>query len=518
MTAGNGDGLDGAGCTTEAGQGVSLGSVNIRPIAANPTQLQELTAAAALIRSAGDDDRRHDILRRVGMALAAAGRDANDPVAEPVIAAAVAARIMPRHARSIVAAGYRAQAAANPHGNHPLIPPEDRGRIAAIVDELPLPDDSPRDARAADAPPVRLWWHGDPDADVSREWRVDQLLPKVGVALISGPWGSYKTFIAIELALAAMVGDAFAGHAVNGRCGALYIAIEGASEIPMRLDGALIARELDWPRLPFARADECPRLLDRNAASALDAIVLAAVQRMRDAHGVELGLVIIDTMAAAAGFGDENSNAEAQRAMNALTRLANKHKCLVAAIDHFGKTAETGTRGASAKEASADSILAVIAEKDLAGNVSQPRLAVRKVRGAPTGAEIPFSMRRIDVNDSETTLAVEWAPVAAKTAAGPRRQQPHSHKAVVLHEALIEALDRHGIEHRPYSDGPTVRAVDQDIIRAEFYRRYPAEGDTDEKRQAARQKAFKRAVEQAQTSHAIGVQVAGDVTLIWPAR
>jgi hypothetical protein len=46
MSLKNGDGLDDAGCTTEAGRGVELGSVNIRPIAANPTQLQELTAAA----------------------------------------------------------------------------------------------------------------------------------------------------------------------------------------------------------------------------------------------------------------------------------------------------------------------------------------------------------------------------------------------------------------------------------------------------------------------------------------
>jgi AAA domain len=382
-------------------------------------------------------------------------------------------------------------------------------------DRLPPPADPPPDPRST-ASTVRLWWHGDPEVDVSRRWRVDGLLPEIGVALISGPWGSYKTFVGVDLSLALMVGGTFAGRAVNGRCGVLYIAIEGASEIPLRLDGAMRARGLDQSRLPFARADECPRLLDRSALSALDRMVSAAAQQMRKVHGVELGLVIVDTMSAAAGFGDENSNAEAQRVMSVLTAICQKNKCLVVAIDHFGKLAETGTRGASAKEASADSIIAIIADKDLSGNVSRQRLAIRKVRGAPTGAELPFSMRRVET-DTDVTLAVEWAAAEVRTTV-PAPDRQRSHGGMVFREALIEALDKHGIEHRPYADGPIVRAVDCEQVRGEFYRRYPAEGDTDEKRQAARQKAFKRSLQQAQTDHAIGVQVEGRVTFIWLAK
>jgi AAA domain len=382
-------------------------------------------------------------------------------------------------------------------------------------DEPPSPSGPPHDPRGT-ASGMRLWWHGDPEADVSRRWRVDCLLPEVGVALISGPWGSYKTFVAVDLALSLMVAGTFACRAVNGRCGVLYIAVEGASEIPLRLDGAIRARGLDQSRLPFARADECPRLLDRSALSALDRMVSAAAQQMRKVYGVELGLIIIDTMSAAAGFGDENSNSEAQRVMSMLTAICHKNKCLVAAIDHFGKLAETGTRGASAKEASADSIIAIMAEKDLAGNVSRQRLAIRKVRGAPTGAELPFSMRRVET-DTDVTLAVEWAAAEVRTTV-PAADRQRSHGGMVFREALIEALDKHGIEHRPYADGPIVRAVDCEQVRGEFYRRYPAEGDTDEKRQAARQKAFKRSLQQAQTDHAIGVQVEGKVTFIWLAK
>ena len=45
--------------------------------------------------------------------------------------------------------------------------------------------------------------------------------------------------------------------------------------------------------------------------------------------------------------------------MAVLTALALRLKCLVLVVDHFGKAAETGTRGGSAKEGSADAVLAI---------------------------------------------------------------------------------------------------------------------------------------------------------------
>ncbi len=46
----------------------------------------------------------------------------------------------------------------------------------------------------------RLHWHGEDDDGPMREWLVDQLLPKVGTALASGRWGTYKTFVVLDLA------------------------------------------------------------------------------------------------------------------------------------------------------------------------------------------------------------------------------------------------------------------------------------------------------------------------------
>jgi hypothetical protein len=120
-----------------------------------------------------------------------------------------------------------------------------------------------------------------------------------------------------------------------------------------------------------------------------------------------LVLIIIDTLSASADFTDANYAAEGQRVMNRLNELSRRTGAFTLAVDHFGKVVETGTRGTSAKEAAADVVLALLADRDIAGNVSHTRLAVRKLRGGATGAEIPFDLRVVDLGDGVTTCIIE---------------------------------------------------------------------------------------------------------------
>ena len=77
----------------------------------------------------------------------------------------------------------------------------------------------------------------------------------------------------------------------------------------------------------------------------------------------------------AAGFKDANDASENQRVMDVLTNVAMEAEPLVLAVDH--KDVTTGTRNSSVKEAAVDAVLALLADRDLAGNVSNPRLAIR---------------------------------------------------------------------------------------------------------------------------------------------
>ena len=137
---------------------------------------------------------------------------------------------------------------------------------------------------------------------------------------------------------------------------------------------------------------------------------------MQAEFGVVLALIIVDTMSAAAQFKDENSSAEGQFAMNVLNDLSGRTGALVIACDHFGKMIDTGTRGTSAKEASADVVIACLGDKTQAGSLSNLRIALRKLCGGATGSETAFRLRTVDMgvdedHDPVSTSVVEWSTV-----------------------------------------------------------------------------------------------------------
>lgn len=92
---------------------------------------------------------------------------------------------------------------------------------------------------------------------------------------------------------------------------------------PIRLRGLVQGKLGSEPdeHLPFAWIDDCPRLLNTEAVAQLVAVAKAA-EHLRQVFDLPLAQIIVDTAAAAAGFGDENSAAEAQRVMNAMEALS----------------------------------------------------------------------------------------------------------------------------------------------------------------------------------------------------
>jgi hypothetical protein len=84
---------------------------------------------------------------------------------------------------------------------------------------------------------IEVHWHGEDDQAVARPMLVKGLLPERGKALVSGQWGTFKTFVVLDLAGSVMTGLAFAGREVRRRGGIPFVAAEGASEIAIRLKG-----------------------------------------------------------------------------------------------------------------------------------------------------------------------------------------------------------------------------------------------------------------------------------------
>jgi hypothetical protein len=202
----------------------------------------------------------------------------------------------------------------------------------------------------------------------------------------------------------------------------------------------------------------------------------------------------------------------------------------VLGVDHFGKNQEAGTRGASSKEASGDLVLAILGDKQVAGSVSNTRLAVRKHRGGRQGQEYPFTLRKVEAPEKDedgdpiTTMVVDWLPPGSAQDASapddpwakPKRQDQRT-AALRLKRVLMTILAEQGVDLPIPPDGPEVRMVDQKVVRKAFYACTVADGTTKQQRQA-RHTQFKSALNWAEQNQLIGVGEIGDITYLWLAR
>jgi hypothetical protein len=210
--------------------------------------------------------------------------------------------------------------------------------------------------------------------------------------------------------------------------------------------------------------------------------------------------------------------------IEAMKEISRATGAFVLGVDHFGKAAETGTRGTSAKESGVDVVLATLGERSISGVVTNFRLAVRKVRGGVVGREYAFTTKTADMEavDSKgrtvSTLKIIWSAETIAAADGTKEKRDPWLKSMssrLLRKVLMNLIPDCGKDMRPYPDGPTVRAIDKEVIRKEFYKEYPAEGDTPKQKAEAKKKAFKRAIEDAHKAILIVTREIDDIQYVW---
>jgi hypothetical protein len=300
----------------------------------------------------------------------------------------------------------------------------------------------------------------------------------------------------------------------------LYIALEGAGEIPIRLQAVIEHRSKIEGPAPFAWIETCPPLIGENAADEICAIAKPVAGKLKARFGVSLVLIVIDTIIAGAGYtrdGQDNDAATGQAIMNTLKAVARKMKCFAFGVDHFGKVVDTGTRGTSAKEGSADVVIAMLGERSVSGKVTNTKLALHKRRGGGNGEEHSFTARKVDMGPDQfgkpmSTLVLDWGAAQAPQTAAAKERWTKSLR--LLRQVLMTILADHGRNCQPYADGPTVRACDVALVRQEFYRQHPADGDEKQKA-AARRQAFNRAIKAAQDASLIAIREVDGVQLVW---
>jgi hypothetical protein len=378
----------------------------------------------------------------------------------------------------------------------------------------------PKDETESHAPPVSTWSYHDEAPAAPTRWLIKHLLPEAGAGLVSGQWGTFKTTSALDLAVSVMTGVPFAGRfAVKRRGGVAYLAVEGGAGLKSRLDAIARVRGVTGI-LPFAWRSDCPPLTASDALDKLARIVEEAARELERRFGVALVLIFVDTIIGAAGYaqtGDDNDAATSQKVMSALSGLSRRTGALVLGLDHFGKVVETGTRGSSNKEGHADVVLALLGERQVNGTITNTKLAMRKLRDGSSGLELPFAPKQVMIGTDEdgepiTRVVIDWETQAAVTP----DDAGWSKSLLLLRRILMTTLAAAGADIAPFSDNLVVRAVNVELVRTEFYKQYPAEGDDKQKANTRRQ-AFNRVLKDAQAKGLVASREVGGVQLIWLA-
>jgi hypothetical protein len=179
---------------------------------------------------------------------------------------------------------------------------------------------------------------------------IDDVLDQGTTALLYGPWGVGKSFIAYDWTASVATGRPWQGRRTEQRK-ALYVAAEGAYGYKGRTD----AWEVGWgTKILDGTLDILPRPV--NLTNVADLRNLAAL--------IEWGgyaFVALDTLARCMVGADENSARDCGMVVDALHRLRQHTpggRGVVLGVHHTGKDGKT-FRGSSAFEAGADTVYSV---------------------------------------------------------------------------------------------------------------------------------------------------------------
>jgi AAA domain-containing protein len=378
-----------------------------------------------------------------------------------------------------------------------------------------------------------LYAHGDPDPRPIKGWLIKKLMATVGHGLISGQWGTGKTFVSFELAAALMTGQPFVGHTVKRQCGVLFIAAEGADEVRLRLGAVVREKCGNMTRAPFRWYETAPVLLQKDATEKLIAMARQAEKSLQAEFELPLGLIIVDTLTASAGYstlGAENDIGIGQALMNTMKAVAAAMNCFVLGVGHLGKDIERGTRGAGSKEDSGDLVLYCLGDKELSGAVTNTRLTVRKNRGGKQGQQYPFVLREVTAPEPDedgepiTTMVVDWTKgTVSETQPGddpwakPKRQDQRT-AALRLKRVLMTILAEQGVDLPIEPGGPAIRMADQKLVRKAFYACTPVDDGSPKQTGRFRRQRFLAALDWAEQNQLIGVGEINDITYLWLVR
>lgn len=177
------------------------------------------------------------------------------------------------------------------------------------------------------------------------EFLVGGLIPERALGYIYGDSNTFKTFVALDLALSVAYGVPWQGRPVK-QASVVYILGEGQGSFAKRVRVWRAARGLAETPAPFYALLHPVYLTDPQEVPRLVAVV--------EAKGVAPALVVLDTIARNFGPGDPDKTQDMTLFVNAADAVRAAFGAALMGVHHAGKDAARGARNSSVLKAAAD--------------------------------------------------------------------------------------------------------------------------------------------------------------------
>lgn len=321
---------------------------------------------------------------------------------------------------------------------------------------------------------------------LSQGWTVKSWIPDAAwLVEFFGPPGTYKSFIALDIALSIATGRDWHGHAVKQKR-VVYIPAEGQSGLLKRTFAWLAYHDLTPDALELFTILPRPCLLD------VPDELTALIEAIRCLPDPAPGFIVIDTLARSM-TGDENSTSDMGNVVNACSRLSEETgNAQIALVHHTGKDETRGPRGAIALTGATDILIGVTKTFDRTAVIRCER---QKDDEPPANMAFNMAIQRTgyqnDNGDELSSLVPVYDPFSS-TAKAPKPQLTGANR--IASNALDAAMRDHGqtpsdelLKQVPDGERPDMVVLEED------WRKVAYDLGISEGEMPAKKMAFKRA-------------------------
>jgi len=356
--------------------------------------------------------------------------------------------------------------------------------IASAVQQVTAPaEDIAKEFETETPPPKPIKQiqieHWDSIQDEPVKWLIEGVIPVGAFTALYGPPGSFKSFIALDIAEAIATGRTWMGHGVTEKGAVLYICGEGFGGVGARIKACKQHHQTE---------DGAPIYVIRHQLNLRASVedfnaLMIAIENLVSELGINFKMIIVDTLARAFGGGNENDSADMGAFITACGRIQQiVQDCALMILHHSGKDATKGLRGHSSLLGAVDTELELLRfEEQMKGVIT-----ISKQKDGEDNKRIGFEMVKVElaapagslqIGEPVTSLAVQASELGSfdgmkkdgKSNAG------HGKNQVLSLQCLESAIKKNG--YLKLIEGTQRMVVDLTHWRAELWSKM---GCTDE--------------------------------------